>query len=203
VAIDLPVVGVLSHASLHNKVAWGYTLGAGLSWEVTPSWLVRLAASHGGASFGTARIAYLNAGTRVEDAESAVWSGTLMRLGVAYEGLRELTPGAFPYIGADVAIGRGGYTYTYDSAAKKLELPSPTNAPAAEHTAVDWLFGAGGRAGVRLQLDRCLSTQSEVAAVYLPFATPSVSGNIESRDVRAAPASAVLMQATFSVRVCF
>jgi hypothetical protein len=198
--LDVPLAGVMGHVSPRSRAAWGYTLGAGVSWEITPMWVARLAATHGGAVFGTAPITYLNAGTRVQEPASADWSGTLARLGAAYQWLQDGAAWC-PYVGLDAAVGRGGYRYRYGASVKKLEPPGAVNAAPPEHLATDWLLGAGARVGVRLQLDTWLSTHSEVAALYVPFGTPSVSGNTESRDVRAAAAAALQLQATFSVRL--
>ncbi len=207
--LEAPVVGVLTGKGERSDLGSGYTLGAALSWEATPAWVVRLAVQ-GGETYGSrAPVRYREGDAVVQRRQNAEWFGAGAQLGVAYQFLDEARQWA-PFAGAEVGYHFAGYNFRFNE-----ELRAALEPPAARATfdcrgdaclsdlhdgaALSW--NAGLRAGVRYQMLRWLSTIADLSVSYAPLVGERISATLSARDVRAVPERLWLVRGTFAVRV--
>jgi hypothetical protein len=207
--LELPAIGVITGVAEKSSVGWGYTLGGGVSWEVTPRTSVRLLVAGGRTYDGQARVNYLenvSSEQRASSQQRADWIDLEVALGGVYtwrSGLRSWAP----YAGADVAFFFSGYDHYFDESPAQLMGTEGadgcvvSDCPAQTQSGLEPGVGATVRAGLRLDLASWLATLAELSVSYRRVGDESVVNTLVIRDVRTARESVFLVRATFSMRL--
>jgi hypothetical protein len=211
VGLELPMVGVATGIGTSSRQGIGYGLGAGLGWEVTPRWLVRLYAAGGRAYGARAAVTFDGTGGRVQARANADWVGIDAGLGVAY--LWRAGAIVQPYAGVDGGARFAGYSYHLtsdlqdrigDPQVKSTLGPVCTVERRCSNDIYDGMalgWSAGLRAGVRVPMLRWLASQLEWSLAYTPVAQEAVSNTRTRLRVRSATESLWLARMTYSVRL--
>lgn len=209
--LELPVVGIVTGVAEKSTVGWGYTLGAGLSWEITPTILTRVFVAGGHTYDGEGRVSYIEdvAGEqRASSPQAADWIDLEVGVGGAY-----MWRGAgrrwAPYAGADVTFRMAGYDFYFDDTLVQLRTQELSNldpcvGPNCEvetNSGLELGVGATLRGGVRLELADWLATLAELSLSYRRVGDETIDNTLLARDVKTARESVFLVRATFTVRL--
>jgi hypothetical protein len=209
--LELPMVGVITGAAEKSTVGWGYTLGAGLSWEITPTILTRVFVAGGQTYDGEARVSYIDdvAGEqRASSPQAADWVDLEVGAGGAYM-WRAAGRRWAPYAGADVTLRVSGYDFYFDETLAQLRTQDlsdtdpcvGTNCEVETNSGLEIGVGATLRGGVRLELADWLATLAELSVSYRRVGDEPIENTLIARDVKTARESIFLLRATFTVRL--
>jgi hypothetical protein len=209
--LELPAVGIVTGVAEKSTVGWGYTLGGGLSWEITPTVLSRIFVVGGQTYDGEARVSYIAdvAGRqRASSPQAADWVDLEVGVGGAYL-WRAAGRRWAPYAGADVTLCYSGYDFTFDDTlaqlrTQELGVEDPCVGPncgVETNSGVELGLGATVRGGVRLELADWLATLAELSVSYRRVGDEAIDNTLIARDVKTARESVFLVRATFTVRL--
>ena len=197
------MVGVLGGAGSMSEVGAGFTLGAALSWEVTPSVLVRAFGSWDQTQRARGRVSYTESGQRRTSLQSAEWLDFTMGAGAAY--LFHVHPGWAPYAGGDVGVTLiDGFEYRFEGGDLEGLIDDheqPLQFDDGRLLGRDVGAMVSARGGVRMHLAGWLASMVEVSVSYVRNETGRINNTLTGPDVRSVAEDIWLVRGTFSVRL--
>ncbi|OGQ85315.1 MAG: hypothetical protein A2289_10940 [Deltaproteobacteria bacterium RIFOXYA12_FULL_58_15] len=210
--LEAPIVGVITGIGTKSTIGWGYNLGMGVAWEVTPRLTLRAYGASGRTYGGQARVRYVDNVATGEHADpasvqDAEWLQLEAGAGAAWY-FREMLRQWAPYVGGDLGISFSGFDFRFDDSLSFLEGGEAAKAGDCSEVGCEsthdgrslgWL--ATIRAGMRFELSKWMSSQAEMALSYTRSWDQEISDTIPNRDVRTAREHVVLLRMTFTLRL--
>lgn len=199
---ELPYVGVVGGVASQSEVGAGYTLGGAISYEITPSILVRVVGTWNATTRGQGAVSYRLSGERNVTRQRADWLDFALGVGGAYQ-MRFMHPSIAPYLGADIAMTLvNGFEYRFDDALLDLTVDQQQTVQFANGRLIAQDVGVMGmlRAGLRLHLSDWLASLLEVNVSYVRAGEDQIRNTLNGPDVRTVPENIWLISARFAVR---
>lgn len=199
VSLEVPMVGLQLGMGSSSSPGKGYTFGAALNWEWTPSWVVRLSGA-GGEAFGPeVWVQYEEGSQTIRSRQDASWLGIESCIGVSYL-FRGVFPTWVPYFGVDGGTHLHGYFYRFDESLKKLEGADRESAVEGwNKNSVNLSYRIWLRLGVRMEKLDWLASSLELGLGFTRIDNANISGTILARNVRGESENLWTLRVVYSV----